>query len=251
VRGSGPGVACLSVTYAIVFVGGLFGSLHCVGMCGGFPLALAAGRTAGNLPRQLLYNLGRLNTLAAIGALSGAAGVAVVASGPVWLVGRVLALAAGLFMIAVGLEMLGFLAGISARGAAMVQRSLGRLLGSVIRSRSPAAPLALGVFNAFLPCQLIYAFAAQAASTASVGRGTLTMLAFGLGTLPAMLAVGTTRALMGVRVRARLSLLSGLLVIAFGTLTMLRGFDVLPHAGHAHGVRPLNAPAPREPTAPR
>jgi hypothetical protein len=116
----------------------------------------------------------------------------------------------------------------------MVQGSLGRLLGGVIRSRSPAAPLALGVFNAFLPCQLIYAFAARAASTASVGEGTLTMLAFGLGTLPAMLAVGTTHALVGARGRARLALVAGLLVVGFGVLTLLRGLDALPHAGHVH-----------------
>lgn len=221
------------MTYALVFVGGLLGSLHCVGMCGGFALALAGGRPTGNLSRQLLYNLGRLNTLAVIGALSGAAGMAVVARGPVWAVERALALVAGLFMIVVGLEMLGVLAGITARGAAMVQASLGRLLGGVIRSRSPAAPLALGVFNAFLPCQLIYAFAARAASTASVGEGTLTMLAFGLGTLPAMLAVGTTHAVVGARVRARLALVAGLLVLGFGVLTLLRGLDALPH-GHLH-----------------
>jgi sulfite exporter TauE/SafE len=222
------------MAYALVFLGGLLGSLHCVGMCGGFALALAGGRPTGNLSRQLLYNLGRLNTLAVIGALSGAAGMAVVARGPVWVVERALAVVAGLIMVVVGLEMLGVLAGFTARGAAVVQGSLGRLLGGVIRSRSPAAPLALGVFNAFLTCQLIYAYAARAASTASVGEGTLTMLAFGLGTLPAMLAVGTTHALVGARVRARLALVAGLLVVGFGVLTLLRGFDALPHAGHAH-----------------
>ncbi len=222
------------MTYVLVFVSGLVGSLHCVGMCGGFPLALAANQPGRNFPRQLLYNLGRLNTLAAIGALSGAAGTVVTAGGPAWLVGRLLALAAGLFMIGVGLEMLGVLAGVTDRGAALVQASLRRLLGGVIHSRSPAAPLALGVFNAFLPCQLIYAFAALAAGTASVGEGTLTMLAFGLGTVPAMLVVGTTPGLLGAGARARFWRTSGVLVIAFGVLTILRGFDVLPHAGHVH-----------------
>jgi sulfite exporter TauE/SafE len=203
-------------------------------MCGGFALALAGGRIEGNLRRQLLYNLGRLNTLAVIGAVSGAAGMALVARGPVWILERVLALLAGLFMVVVGLEMLGVLAGVTARGAARVQARLGRLLGGVIRSHSPAAPLALGVFNAFLPCQLIYAFAARAASTASVGEGTLTMVAFGLGTLPAMLAVGTARAVLPGPGRARLTLLSGLLVVAFGVITLLRGLGALPHGGHVH-----------------
>jgi uncharacterized protein len=222
------------VSYALVFASGLVGSLHCVGMCGVFPLALAASKPARNFPRQLLYNLGRLNTLAAIGAASGAAGTVVMASGPAWLVARLLALVAGLFMIGVGLEMLGILASVTARGAALVQASLRNLLGGVIASRSPAAPLALGVFNAFLPCQLIYAFAALAAGTASVAEGTLTMLALGLGTVPAMLVVGAAPGRLGATARARFWRVSGLLVIAFGVLTVLRGFDVLPHAGHVH-----------------
>ena len=217
--------------YALVFAGGLAGSLHCVGMCGGFPLALAGGSRA-NVGRQLLYNLGRLNTLVAIGALSGALGAAAVARGPAVALERTLALVAGTFMLIVGLEMVGVLRALTARGAALAQATVGRLLGGVIRSRSPMAPLALGVFNAFLPCQLIYAFAARAASTASIGEGMLTMLAFGAGTVPAMLAVGTARALVPAAVRARLSLASGVVVLALGALTLLRGVG-LAH-GHAH-----------------
>ena len=94
---------------------------------------------------------------------------------------------------------------------------------------SPVAPLALGIFNAFLPCQLIYAFAAGAASTASVGLGTLTMLAFGLGTVPAMLGIGTVGALITTRVRARLSILSALVVLAMAAVTILRALDAVPH----------------------
>lgn len=236
------------MTYLLLFAGGLAGSLHCVGMCGGFPLALAGMGPPGNLARQALYNLGRLNALGLIGAISGAAGAALVAAGPVRAVERVLALAAGSFMIVVGLEMLGLLARVTSRGAALAQATLGRLLGGVIRSRTLAAPLALGVFNAFLPCQLVYAFAARAASTASVAEGTLTMLCFGLGTVPAMFALGAAGVLARPAVRARLSFASGILVVAFGVLTLLRSFDVLPHAGghqaHIEHSAEQDGPAP-------
>jgi sulfite exporter TauE/SafE len=104
-----------------------------------------------------------------------------------------------------------------------------------MHSPSPAAPIALGVFNAFLPCQLIYAFAAAAAATQSVVAGMLTMLAFGLGTVPAMLALGITRVLAEARMRARLSLVAGALVVVFGAFTVLRGLDLVPH-GHDHGA---------------
>jgi sulfite exporter TauE/SafE len=225
---------CAPVIYALVFTGGLAGSRHCVGMCGGFPLALASGASGGNLRRQLLYNLGRLNTLAAIGALSGACGAALVATGPVRLLEHALAIVAGLLMLVVGLEILGVRLGATARGTALVQSALRRLLTGVIASRSPAAPLALGVFNAFLPCHLIYAFAARAASTASMAEGMLTMLAFGLGTVPAMLAVGSVRGAFGPRLRGRLALLSGVVVLVFATLTLLRGLDLVAPSGHVH-----------------
>jgi len=226
------------MAYVLIFLGGLAGSLHCVGMCGAFPLALAGAASGApqsrNLWRQLLYNFGRLNTLVFIGAICGALGAVFVTAGPMRLFARLLAIIAGTFMIVVGLETLGVLAQITSRGAALAQATVGRALGGVMRSRSAVAPLALGVFNAFLPCQLIYAFAARAASTASVADGMLTMLCFGLGTVPAMLSLGVAGVLARPTVRARLSIAAGVLVIAFGVLTMLRGFDVLPHAGHLH-----------------
>jgi sulfite exporter TauE/SafE len=223
--------ATTALPYLLSFLGGLAGSLHCVGMCGGFPLALAAAAARRNLPRQLLYNLARVNTLVFVGALSGAAGAVLVTTQAVAAIERGLAVVAGLFMIVVGLEMLGLLAQLTARGAALAQGALAHLLGSVMRSRSLAAPVALGVFNAFLPCQLIYAFAARAAATASIGAGALTMLSFGLGTVPAMLALGASGALVRPALRARLGLVAGLLVVGFGLLTLARG--LLP-GGHGH-----------------
>lgn len=213
-------------------LGGLAGSLHCVGMCGAFPLALAAGEAGGRWRRQVLYNLGRVNALVFIGALSGAAGAALVASGPVREAERVLAVAAGALMIVVGLELLLSFGGVSRLGAAVARATVGRLLAGVLRSRSAAAPLALGIFNAFLPCQLVYAFAAQAAGTASVTAGMATMLAFGLGTVPAMLALGASPLLLRPSFRAGLSRLAAVAVVLFGALTVLRGLDLLPHPGH-------------------
>ena len=218
--------------YALAFLGGLAGSLHCVGMCGGFPLTLAAAGRQGNVRRQVLYNLGRLNTLVAIGALAGAAGAAIVTATPLLAAERALAVVAGVFMLAVGLEGLGVLHGVTAWGATLAQATVGRLLGGVMRSGHPAAALALGVFNAFLPCHLIYAFAARAASTASLGDGMLTMLAFGLGTAPAMLGVGVLGTLVPFAARPRLARVSALLVLLLGVLTIARG--ILPPVHHHH-----------------
>lgn len=212
-----------ALLFLVAFLGGVAGSLHCIGMCGGFPLALARAPGAGNLRRQLLYNAGRLNTLAFVGALSGGIGAAVAAGGSFRTAERVLAVVAGTLMVVIGLEMLGLVGRFSARAAALTQRTLGRWLAGVIATPSPVAPLALGVLNAFLPCQLIYAFAARAAATASALEGALVMLAFGAGTVPAMLALGGARVLAGPHLRWQLSRAAGVLVVVFGALTLARG----------------------------
>lgn len=225
----------------LALLGGLAGSMHCVGMCGIFPLALAEGSAPGTsaAARQLLYHFGRLNTLTAIGALAGTVGAAFVGQGSFVIAERVLAIAAGAFMVVVGLEQLGLLAPLTERGAALVRSAVGAALGGVLRSPSPLAPIALGVFNAFLPCQLIYAFAAQAASTASVAGGAATMLAFGLGTIPAMLALGLSPTLFTPGLRRRIARAGAVLVIAFGLVTAARG--VWPNAGHSHAHHQASA----------
>jgi sulfite exporter TauE/SafE len=169
-----------------------------------------------------------------IGAVAGALGATLVQSLPFRSVERALALLMGAFMIIIALEMLGVTRSVTGSFTAAVQRRLLDLLRGVMRSRSWAAPVALGVFNAFLPCQLIYAFAAHAAATASLLGGALSMLAFGLGTVPAMLATGTARTFIGAETRARWSKAPALMVLVFGIVTVLRGLDWLPHSLSHH-----------------
>jgi sulfite exporter TauE/SafE len=90
------------------------------------------------------------------------------------------------------------------------------------------------VFNAFLPCHLIYAFAARAASTGSVSEGALTMTAFGLGTVPALVAVSAVRRWFPPGLYASLSILSGLVVIGFALLTIARAFETGAPCGAHH-----------------
>lgn len=217
--------------YLVSFVGGLAGSAHCVGMCGAFPLALASGPGAAR--RQALYHLGRLGSLTFIGAACGLAGALLIATGPVLVVERGLAVVAGLVLIGVGLELLGLARVVPERLADLARRTVGRALRLVIRSRSRAAPLALGVFNAFLPCHLVYAFAAQAAHVASPGAGALTMLAFGAGTVPLMVALGAAgRWAPGIARHTTRP--AGAVMLVFGVVMLLRASGWLHGQGH-HG----------------
>jgi uncharacterized protein len=180
--------------YLIILLAGLAGSMHCVGMCGGFACILGRdgrGRLA-TLARHLVYNLGRVTSYCFMGVCVGYLGFLLVGHGgdDTWgsLAQRTLALLSGLLMLYIGLQFLGLL-----------PRSAGPLLGvdwlasglrQLTRSTRPGAPLALGVLNGFLPCPLVYAFLAQAAGSGGPLSGLLIMATFGLGTFPAMLAMG-------------------------------------------------------------
>ena len=96
-------------------------------------------------------------------------------------------------------------------------------LRGLLNRRGHAAPLAFGVLNGFLPCPLVYAMVAQAASTATVLYGCLTMAAFGLGTFPTMLAVGGVGRLLGLRWRQRGVRVAGAFILALGLITLGRG----------------------------
>ncbi len=223
------------MTGAFLFAAGLTSSMHCIGMCGGLPVLLGRGGGANPMARQVVYNLARVNTLVAIGAISGGVGYSLLQTAPIWLVERALPLVAGAFMLVVGLEMLGLICAVTTRLNVAVDTFIKAPLRAALQSKSVAAPVALGVFNAFLPCQLVYAFAAQAASTASVVDGMYTMLCFGLGTVPAMLAVGTASRLFPVSTRRWMVSISGLLVVGFALVTMARATVWTPETCALHG----------------
>jgi sulfite exporter TauE/SafE len=189
---------------ALMFLAGLAGSMHCLGMCGGFACALGADPRGGGATarRHLLYNLGRITTYCFIGAVAGQLGLMLVGHDgegtPASLAQRALALAAGLLMVVVGLQFLGVLGRLPLPRLEAAAARLGAVLATLLHAPGAAAPLALGVANGFLPCPLVYAFVAQAAASGSALAGLSTMAAFGLGTLPMMLAAGG----LGLRLRA-------------------------------------------------
>lgn len=178
----------------LVFLAGLAGSLHCVGMCGGFACALGGDRRgpAASLARHLVYNTGRLASYCFLGALAAVAGAWLVAAdggpGAVGAAQRLLALVSGALMVFVGLRFLGIVRARHGAGVGEGRWMAGLRAG--LRAPGWAAPLAFGVLNGLLPCPLVYAFAAQAAASGGALQGVQLMAVFGLGTFPAMLAMG-------------------------------------------------------------
>ena len=245
--------------YLIFFIVGFLGSFHCIGMCGGFACAVGCQSNQGisSLLRQLLYNSGRLVTYIFLGLLAGSLGqilgrqlnetpssIDIVEYYQTLLsshyfipdsIGtsqKYLAVTSGILMIIIALQFLGILKGfkqnIIGSGIAHVLNSIHQMLNSPKWSAS----LAFGVFNGFLPCPLVYAFIAQAGASASSLSGTLTMMAFGLGTFPAMFMMGGLGRVVQPFIRIHGVRIAGILILVLGLLTIGRG--LVPLAHHIH-----------------
>lgn len=178
----------------LAFSIGLAGSGHCLGMCGGIVTALAlSSRDAGAWQRfffNLLYHLGRIATYAMLGLLAGFASQTgmITALRPhlLWLF-----LIANLFVTALGL----FTAfGIRSFGLSALDGSgwvgLQRLLSRVTGRSSVLAAVPTGLLMGLIPCGMVYGVLISAATNGSMLKGGGMMLAFGLGTLPVLLAFG-------------------------------------------------------------
>ena len=105
-------------TYLLIFLAGLAGSLHCVGMCGGFACGSGPdprGRAA-TLVRHMIYNTGRVTTYCFLGGLFGCLGAHVIHvwdGTPLGVAQRVLAGISGALMVLIGLQFFGFFHSVS------------------------------------------------------------------------------------------------------------------------------------------
>jgi len=147
---------------------------------------------------------------------------------------QALAIVAGMLMISMALQFFGLLPRLHRLAIGFGSSTLAASLRSLLTAHGQAAPLAFGVFNGFLPCPLVYAFLAEAASTAGALPGFLTMASFGLGTFPAMLMMGAVGQVLAPAWRQRGVWLAGSCILLLGLVTLGRG--ILPFAAHmSHG----------------
>lgn len=228
------------------FLMGLFGGVHCVLMCGGVVGTLCA-RVPEAAPRGrardlLIYNAGRILTYSVLGAFAGGVGAASASALPFASAQIGLRVAAAFIMIGTGLFLAGALqsfARIEGAGGVLF-RAVGPLWQRLKSSRSSTASLLLGSLWGFLPCGLVYAAVALALASGSAVSGALTLFAFGLGTLPALLVVGglaegVRRLSRNLRVRQT----AGLLIALSGSVHLLM-------AGMQAGWLPESLTGPRE-----
>lgn len=212
------------------FVAGLLGGVHCVGMCGGIVAALSLGSrsahpggAAVNWPVLLGYNLGRLSSYAFAGALAGGIGALFLQALPAQLVRDVMTLVAAVFMLLLGLYIGGWFRVLSRveQMGMFLWRRIEPFTRKLLPVTLPSQAVLLGLLWGWLPCGLVYSMLIWSISSGDALSGALIMLAFGIGTLPNLLAMGMfadrLRSLVqnpGVRALAGGSLIAlGLLVV--------------------------------------
>lgn len=216
---------------SLAFMTGLLGSGHCLGMCGGLvaACALTSGRGLPGLFSQMFYHFGRIFTYTTIGVFAGWIGSAICLTDALSSLTRFVLIGSDLFIITVGLSSAGMLP--LPNFLDYGPHRAANLFSKFIRKcsiMSPAArALPLGLILGLLPCGYVYTLAITAAQSGSALMGGMIMLAFGLGTAPALMLFGTTTQWFTTRTRLIFLRLAGVIVVLIGIINLVNHTQLL------------------------
>ena len=187
---------------------GLVGSPHCMGMCGGFAVACGSGSDRG-----AAWHAGRLGTYAVLGAVAGAVGATI--PGPGWIAAVLSAVLLTWFALALG--------GV-VREPRLRLPGVARLATRTAGASGFGGRLVFGMANGLLPCGLVYAALAVPMASGDPLVGALSMVAFGLGTVPALVAMTLgLRAALVRDLRWRRAFAAGVLLAGLASIGMRQG----------------------------
>jgi sulfite exporter TauE/SafE len=221
------------IEFPFVFVAGILGTAHCLGMCGPFVLTIGGSAPGwwAALGRQLSYSAGPIFTYSVLGAAAGFCGERLSTSLPLLVnIPAMLAVAAGTLLVYQGLRSAGILPRSLWRSSSAPPATpclAGGFLAQFLRQPGATGVFLAGVFTGFLPCGLLYGMLALATSTHSVFIGAATMAIFGLGTTPVMVLTGIGGRLMSLATRRWLYAGAAWCLILTGVISVARGVSFL------------------------
>lgn len=209
--------------FVIALVLGLSSGLHCIGMCGPIALSVPVNRKSHRTLFQglLIYNAGRILTYALLGAIVGMVGLSIQTLGLLqWT-----SIVSGLLLVVYAWRKY-----ISIRvpfkwGSSLTMR-IGRSIGMLMRSSSHFKLPALGMLNGLLPCGMVFVAMTNAGLTGTWTSGVIAMTLFGIGTLPALLAVGFFGQRISTNARMKFSRVAPYVLTLVGILVTLRGMNL-------------------------
>jgi sulfite exporter TauE/SafE len=194
-----------STSYLVALVMGLFSALHCLGMCGSIigSLTLSLRREIRENKAQLVpfvfsYNLGRITSYTVAGYLAGLVHNVLMLPLGEGEGHRILQIISALIMAGAGLHIAGWFPRFAyiEKSGVLIWRRIEPYGRRLIPVQTLTQAFIFGMIWGWLPCGLVYAAITLAATAGNEGRGALTMLAFGVGTLPAVVGVGIMTSLM-------------------------------------------------------
>lgn len=203
---------------------GLASNFHCIGMCGPIAMAIPVNRTNNwtMLLGTLQYNFGRVFTYAILGAIVGTFGLSIHTFGVLQWLSIIAGIGLIIFAWRKYLQHLLPATSISLG----IESSLARVLGKLFKSKSPFKLVALGTLNGLLPCGMVYAALLNALMMGNSFNGSLAMVAFGIGTLPAMIAVTFVANKINSSTRVKLGKMVPYILTVVGMLIVLRGLNL-------------------------
>lgn len=208
--------------YFAGFLFGLFGSMHCVGMCGPIALALPGNdNKAAFWLGRINYNIGRSLTYMLMGGVLGLIGFGAYLAG----YQEIISIVAGVLIIGVAVISIasGKVNWMHLKPLWLPVESLKKGMGRMLRINSPGGLLGVGVLNGFLPCGFVYVALAGALVSGSALEGMIYMFAFGLGTFPVMFLVSASNKLVSLDFRLKMQKAVPYVAIGLGALLILRG----------------------------
>ena len=210
----------------ILFLVGLVTSLHCVAMCGGINLSQTISYKFSDkkqsrlekLKPSLMYNAGRVISYTVLGGVVGALGSVVSFSGAAK---GVVSIAAGAFMIIMGLNMLNIFPWLR-----RFTPHMPKVLVRKFHASGKHGPFLVGLFNGLMPCGPLQAMQIYALGTGSAVKGALSLLAFSLGTVPLMFGLGAVSSFLSGKFTRKMMKVSAALVMVLGIVMLNRGFSL-------------------------
>lgn len=207
------------------FLIGLFGSFHCIGMCGPIAIALPIPNSK-NLPfvtGRLLYNLGRVATYSFLGAIFGLLGSRFVISG----FQQSVSITLGIAIVITVLIPIKYKAKVSQHKIVQkITLPLKSGISDLFKRGTFSAMFLIGILNGFLPCGLVYVALAGAIASGDAISGTVIMFLFGLGTIPAMFAATIFGKFINLNIRRKINKAIPVFAIVLGLIFILRGMGL-------------------------
>lgn len=198
--------------YTMLFVVGLMTSVHCVAMCSGINISQSMNKKNG-IKSGAMYNFGRVISYTVIGGLVGLIGEAISFSDGVK---GGIQVAAGVFMLIMGMNIFGYLNGLK-RYIPVIKSK--KMAGLSYKFSGGKAPFVVGLLNGFMPCGPLQSMMIYALSTGSLITGSLSMFFFSLGTVPLMMLISVLSSFINGK-RAKIMMISGGVVLILLAINM-------------------------------